>query len=117
MKCFIADDDADARTSAGNLVRSLGHEAVCFESAEELLGRLKEEAPDIVVTDHRMPGMKGIELLKTLRGHPLFKDIPVVVISGDDIGGIVRHARGIFARKPDLQPALKAAIAQAQSRT
>lgn len=58
----IVDDDKSIREAAKTLVKSLGHCAATFASAEEFLqsGRLDETA--CVITDVQMPGMSGVEL-------------------------------------------------------
>jgi CheY-like chemotaxis protein len=59
----------------------LGYEVVEAQSGEEAL-RLVDEGlcPDVVVTDHLMPGMSGVDLLHELRSHR--PDLPVLIVSG-----------------------------------
>lgn len=58
----IVDDDKSIREAAKRLVKSLGHHAATFASAEEFLksGRVDETA--CVITDVQMPGMSGVDL-------------------------------------------------------
>ena len=62
----IIDDDESVRFSIAALVRSLGHIAYAFASAEDFLASSEASATDCLVTDIQMPGMSGIELQKTL---------------------------------------------------
>ena len=75
----IVDDDASVRQALGSLVRSLGHHAALFDSAEQFLDAASIEARSVVVTDVQMPGMNGIELQERLRrdGH----GVPVIFIT------------------------------------
>ena len=58
----IIDDDASVREAIARLVRSLGHRAAVFSSAEEYLqsGRVRDS--DCLITDLNMPGMSGAAL-------------------------------------------------------
>ncbi|OON62858.1 two-component system response regulator [Massilia sp. KIM] len=75
----IIDDDASVRQALGSLVRSLGHEASLYDSAEQFLDAGAVGASNVVVTDVQMPGMNGIELQEHLRrgGH----GVPVIFIT------------------------------------
>ena len=67
----IIDDDLLVRESIGDLISSLGHEALIFGSAEQFLasGRLADTA--CIITDLQMPGVSGLDLQARLRadGH------------------------------------------------
>jgi FixJ family two-component response regulator len=67
----IIDDDLVVRESTGDLISSLGHEPLIFDSGEQFLasGRLADTA--CVITDLQMPGLSGLELQARLRadGH------------------------------------------------
>jgi FixJ family two-component response regulator len=67
----IVDDDLLVRESIGDLISSLGHEALIFGSSEQFLasGRLADTA--CIITDLQMPGLSGLELQARLRadGH------------------------------------------------
>ncbi len=76
---FVVDDDPQTRNSVCILVRSMGLRAEPFSSAEEFLACFDKDCPGCLVTDVRMLGMSGVELLEELnrRGIPL----PVVVVT------------------------------------
>jgi FixJ family two-component response regulator len=75
----IVDDDASVRDSTRNLVRSLGHEAVTFDSAEAFLNSGHIDDTACLITDLQMPGMSGLQLQTQLieQGHRL----PIIVIT------------------------------------
>lgn len=58
----IVDDDASVRESTKSLVRSLGHDAVTFSSAEDFLASEHLRATTCLITDIQMPGLSGVEL-------------------------------------------------------
>jgi DNA-binding NtrC family response regulator len=70
-RVLIVDDEADARTALGELLRGDGYLVETAADGFKALGKVAEFAPDLVLTDLRMPGMSGVDLLKKLRAdHP-----------------------------------------------
>ena len=67
VRVLVADDEASARSGLATLLRDEGFEVVLAEDGPTGLARVQETAPDVLVTDLRMPGMDGIELLKKAR--------------------------------------------------
>jgi two-component system response regulator HydG len=66
-RIVVADDEASARSGLATLLRQEGFEVILAEDGASGLGRVQETAPDVLVTDLRMPGMDGIELLRRAR--------------------------------------------------
>jgi len=81
MKCLVVDDSAITRRILVNSLRSIGFtkilEAVDGKQALELC----TPDVDIVVTDWNMPGMPGVELVRSLRANPEFANVPVLLIT------------------------------------
>jgi FixJ family two-component response regulator len=75
----IVDDDPFARGAIGDLIQSLGHEAVSFPSAEHFLNSGCVEDVACLITDLQMPGMNGLDLQDHLQAAGY--DTPVIVIS------------------------------------
>ena len=83
MNILIVDDSSSTRREiARSLHRDPALDAV-FEapSGLEALRILAAEKVDIVLTDLVMPGMDGFKLVKSIRSHPEFKDVPIVILS------------------------------------
>jgi two-component system response regulator FixJ len=76
----IIDDDEALRHSLKFLLESAGIEVVTHESANAFLEIVDKLEPACVITDVRMPGLSGIDLLHRMRALKL--DVPVVVITG-----------------------------------
>ena len=75
----IIDDDASVRVATHRLVRSLGHIAHTFASADDFLRSSQLNDTACVIADVHMPGMSGIELQNLLKtqGHRL----PIIFIT------------------------------------
>jgi two-component system chemotaxis response regulator CheY len=84
MKILIVDDFSTMRRIVKNLLRDLG-----FNNTQEAddgltaLPLLKKGGFDFVVTDWNMPGMQGIDLLKTIRADSELKHLPVLMITAE----------------------------------
>lgn len=77
---FVVDDDAAALDSLVVLLRSDGLNPRGFSSAAAFLEALTPESRGCVISDVRMPGMDGVQLLKTLKAMGCM--LPVIVITG-----------------------------------
>lgn len=84
MKILVVDDFSTMRRIIKNLLRDLG-----FTNADEAddgntaLPMLKSGKYDFLVTDWNMPGMTGIDLLKTVRADDDLKTLPVLMVTAE----------------------------------
>ena len=76
----IVDDEPGVRNSLSSLVRSVGLEVRTFAGGAEFLASTREDAPECLVVDVRMPGISGLDLQNQL-SHSSFP-IPVIFITG-----------------------------------
>ncbi len=76
---FIVDDESAARESVGALVESHGYRAAYFDSAEAFLAQFDRRAQGCLITDHRMVGLSGVELLRILNTDGW--SMPVILIT------------------------------------
>jgi two-component system, LuxR family, response regulator FixJ len=77
---YVIDDDAAMRDSLAFLMESAGFSIACFASAEAFVAILPAIEEGCVVTDVRMPGMDGFELLLRVRKEK--PRLPVIVMTG-----------------------------------
>ena len=63
---WVVDDDASIRWVVNKALKRVGIETRQFESADECLAALDGEMPVVMITDLRMPGINGMELVKRL---------------------------------------------------
>jgi DNA-binding NtrC family response regulator len=76
-RILVVDDEVNARTALAELLRDEGYDVETAADAFKALGKFPEFAPHVVLTDLKMPGMDGIELVKKLRAS---EDPPAVVV-------------------------------------
>src|SRR5438270_2908806 len=81
-KVYVIDDDAAMRDSLDFLLGSTGFSVRLFDSATIFLNELPDLAFGCVVTDIRMPGIDGIELLRQLNSGTDARKLPVIVMTG-----------------------------------
>ncbi len=79
-KLLLIDDDASLREVMTVILAEAGHEVVVAADGEEGIALARREAPDLVLTDMRMPGLDGMEVLRRLGG-PEGPVVPVVVLT------------------------------------
>jgi DNA-binding NtrC family response regulator len=66
-RILVVDDEVNARTALAELLRDEGYDVETAADAFKALGKYESFSPHIVVTDLKMPGMDGIELVKKIR--------------------------------------------------
>jgi FixJ family two-component response regulator len=94
----IVDDDSAVRSGLGSLVRSVGHEARLYGSANEFLGSDLPCVPSCVLLDIRLPGANGLDLQESLIKVGVL--VPVILMSGH--GDIQMTVRGMRAGAIDF---------------
>ena len=73
MKCLIVDDNTMARTVLRNMVKQIDDLVIRGEyaTAIDAFNHLQREEVDLLLLDVEMPGMTGLELIKSLKKPPL----------------------------------------------
>jgi two-component system nitrogen regulation response regulator GlnG len=90
---WVVDDERSIRWVLDKALTQNGWDVECFESAELLLSRINLYTPEVVITDIRMPGISGLELLSTLQDH--HPRLPVIVMTAhSDLDSAVTSIQG-----------------------
>lgn len=109
-KVWIVDDDSSIRWVLARALRAEGFDVTDFEDAESALIHLKRDAPEVLMTDIRMPGMSGLELAKILQQQ--HSSIPVIIMTAhtDLDSALASYESGAFEYLPkpfDLDEAVR----------
>lgn len=90
---WVVDDDRSIRWVLEKALTSAGIETQVFESADDLIRRLEREQPDAVVSDIRMPGTDGLELLNHIQ--QVNPDMPIIIMTAhSDLDSAVASYQG-----------------------
>ena len=94
-RILVVDDEPDARDLVARILRQRGACVLLAASAEEALAKVRNEQPDLLVSDIGMPARDGFELMQDVRALPEgARDIPALALTA-------------FARAEDRDMALR----------
>jgi twitching motility two-component system response regulator PilH len=83
-RVLIIDDSKTVVTVIKKYLRSAGYDTFEAFDAESGLTMIREYAPELIFLDIMLPGMNGFTALRTIRRDPLTRDIPVIMMSGNE---------------------------------
>lgn len=108
-KIWIADDDEAIRMVLEEGLKSAGLEIITFADGESLIDALNDDKPDLIISDIKMPGMHGYDLLKHIKNN--YEKLPVIIMTAftDMQAAIDSYGGGAFEYIPkpfDLEEAI-----------
>lgn len=80
---LIVDDTPFWRDVTGDVLRKHGYTTFTAADAQEALNCLRGQPVDLIILDVEMPGMKGLDFLEQLREDGTWKNLPVIMLTGD----------------------------------
>ena len=83
-RIYIIEDDENIRNLLKIALEGFGYEVEGFETAEEGLVRMKEEAPDLAIFDWMLPGMDGITAIRQIRQTEGAKNLPIMLLTAKE---------------------------------
>ena len=115
---LLAEDDAPSRQIYFTVLEGEGYHVIEVSNGKEALEILNSQPVDLLVTDIMMPGMTGIELLKTAR--QTYPDLRAIVMTGhktsEAVIGALRNRACEFLEKPFRTEELVEAVRAVMSR-
>lgn len=92
-KIWVVDDDRSIRWVLEKALSAEGLNTEVFDSADALLLRLERDAPDAIISDIRMPGTDGLEMLESIQeSHP---GLPIIIMTAhSDLDSAVASYQG-----------------------
>ena len=101
---MVVDDNPDIITIVRTILEGKGYNVMSAYSGPELLTRLEEQKPDLIVLDIMMPQMDGLEVLTRLKGAPDTSSIPVILLTAkvqyEDVLGGYKLGADYYITKP-----------------
>jgi two-component system response regulator HydG len=117
-RILIIDDDDGVRESLGRMLRSAGHTVETAQNGEEGLAAARGTAYDVILSDMRMPGISGIDVLQRLREQRV--DSAFIVMTGfgtiDTAVDAMKLGAVDFVQKPFLRDELLMRVRSAADR-
>ena len=101
---WVVDDDRSIRWVLEKAFKGAQMEVRSFENGDSVLRALERQQPDVIITDIRMPGMDGFELLKRI--HSRNVELPVIIITAhsDLDSAVTAYQGGAFEYLPKPLP-------------
>src|SRR5438477_12317099 len=107
MKILLVEDSASMRSYLSNIIENGTDddvEIVQAASGFEALKTLPHHKFDAILTDINMPDINGLELVSFLKNHPVYKTIPIMVISTESTDEDRRRAAALGAEEYLVKP-------------
>ena len=102
--CVIVEDHGDTRDGYAEYLTMSGFDVLSAGDAEEFRRLLRDEVPDAVVMDLRLPSTDGWALTRELKQDPRTREVPVIVVSASvmpaDIARAEQAGCDAFVPKP-----------------
>lgn len=97
---WIVDDDRSIRWVMEKALQRMEMDVVSFDSADKLLNQLSSSHPDTIISDIRMPGISGLEMLKKI--HQETPSLPVIITTAhsDLDSAVAAYQGGAFEYLP-----------------
>lgn len=80
----VVDDDADVRDLIETTLGLDGHDIRPVTDGPAALAAIGAARPDLLITDHVMPGMTGLELARAVRAEAGTADLPIILLTGTE---------------------------------
>ena len=114
-KILVVDDEKNVRVLFERVLAKEGYEVECAASGTEAIDKLAKNSFDLVVTDLKMNGMDGLDLIK--RGKSTHQHLPFILISGYGTAqtavSAAQEGADVYLMKPIDMAALKTAVKKA----
>ena len=98
-RVLVTEDEADVAMLIRFHLEREGWEVVTAENGLQALGHIREDRPDLLITDVMMPEMNGFELIASLLRDPDLTDLPVIVLTGkavEDTDVLQAYEMGVY---------------------
>jgi two-component system chemotaxis response regulator CheY len=89
---LLVDDDSSLRTTLRTCLEVAGYTCIEAKDGQDAISWLENESPDLIVTDHQMPKVTGLELIKGLKSQKKTEAIPIIFYSGQLVADLKTSA-------------------------
>lgn len=103
-KILIVDDNDDIITTYKVVLDRMGYEVIVLRDGLQVLEKIQEVEPDLVLLDVLLPGLSGSEVCKSIKETSQTSHIPVVAITASVSAGTRKKMQGVGADDFLLKP-------------
>lgn len=114
-KILLVDDNLSTIDALSQIIREKGYTEITSESAEEALDKLHLDQIDLIITDMKLPGMNGLELLRKVK--EIDETLPIIIVTA--FGSVEKAVKAVklgafdFITKPITIDAIEIKIEKA----
>ncbi|MFM7150668.1 MAG: protein kinase domain-containing protein [Gemmataceae bacterium] len=113
-RVLVVDDEESLRNICREVLKIAGIEPEMAASGQEALEHIEKNCPDLVLLDVNMPGMSGLEVLRSLRAKPPVANLKVIMFSGqfsaDEMSEMLRSGADDYLTKPFSVPQFRGRV-------
>ena len=102
LSALVVDDSMLIRHTVCRFLQERGFSVESSTNGQEALESIKQNRPDLIITDIEMPKMSGSELITALKAQPETSQIPIVIVAGKQSGFEKKEKRANFAIFKDI---------------
>lgn len=111
MKILVVDDELSMLELLTSVLSKNGYQVASADSGERALECVDEDAPDLIISDVRMPGIDGWEFFRKVRLHPRAQSVPFIFVTGlntapDRVRGLQMGADDFISKPFSLEELL-----------
>lgn len=89
----VFDDDSDLLDIYSYLLEEEGYEVVLYSSCDDVVAKMKELLPDVILMDNWIPVIGGVAAISELKKEAVLRDIPIILVSANnDVAKIAEKA-------------------------
>jgi len=122
LHILVVEDEPEVRATAVAILSSFGYSVTAAADGEEALAALETAQPDLILSDVRMPGIDGFQLLERVRANPAWHQIPFIIVSAKAGSADLRMGMSLgaddYVTKPyrplDLKKAIEIRVQRAK---
>ncbi len=109
-KILVVDDEVDILMTVSFRLKKAGYEVITAENGNEAVEKAKQNIPDLILLDLRLPEKDGFEVFTELKSEPSLKDKPIIFLTASSGSKIKEKIKGFnhngFMTKPFEAPVL-----------
>ena len=95
-RILVVEDEKDLQEVLAYNLRQAGHTAIVVGGGKDALAAVTEHRPDLLLLDLMLPDVSGVEICRRLKGDPLTRELPIVMVTakGDEVDRVVGFELG-----------------------